>query len=67
MSVIKSTEFANQVSLTLPRVHQLMKNGVIQGEKIGRDVWIDEKFISVVKSRPERRGLSRAKKYEVTK
>lgn len=62
MGMLTTTEFAEKVDLTRPRIIQLLKTGEIEGEKKGRDWWIDEKFVQVVLDRPERRGRTPKKK-----
>jgi hypothetical protein len=53
---ITTIEFAEKVDLTAPRIRQLILLGIIEAEKFGRDYMIDEKYIEVIKNRPERRG-----------
>jgi len=59
---ITTTEFAERVDLTAPRIRQLIMMGVIEAEKFGRDYMIDAKYIEVIKNRPERRGRKVNKK-----
>ncbi len=59
---ITTTEFAERVDLTAPRIRQLIMMGVIEAEKFGRDYMIDVKYIEVIKNRPERRGRKANKK-----
>ena len=53
---ITTIKFAEKVDLTAPRIRQLILLGIIEAEKFGRDYMIDEKYIEVIKNRPERRG-----------
>lgn len=53
---ITTIEFAEKVDLTAPRIRQLIMLGIIEAEKFGRDYMIDEAYIEIIKSRPERRG-----------
>jgi hypothetical protein len=59
---ITTTEFAERVDLTAPRIRQLIMMGMIEAEKFGRDYMIDVKYIEVIKNRPERRGRKANKK-----
>ena len=56
MSKITTIEFAERIGLTYGRVHQFIRSGEIVAEKIGRDYLIDEKFLEIIRTRPERRG-----------
>lgn len=49
-------EFAERVEMSRGRVIQLIWDGTISAEKLGRDWVIDEKYIDIVLSRPENRG-----------
>jgi excisionase family DNA binding protein len=62
MAMLTTTEFAQQVGLTRARINQMLSDEEIEGEKLGRDWMIDEKYVEVVKSRPERRGRKRKTK-----
>ena len=53
---ITTKEMSERVGLTLQRLHQLIKMGEIKGEKIGRDWLIEEKYVDIILSRPEKRG-----------
>ena len=53
---LTTKQFANNVGLTDKRVIQLINSGLISAEKFGRDYSIDESFVLIIKSRPERRG-----------
>ncbi|MGD9564489.1 MAG: hypothetical protein AB7Q37_18865 [Pyrinomonadaceae bacterium] len=59
MALLTTPEFAAAVGLTSPRIIQLLKSGEIQGKKYGRDWMIDDKWVEIVKNRPERRGRPR--------
>lgn len=56
---LTTKEFAEQVGLTYGRIHQFIKSGEIEAERIGRDYVIDAKYVAVIKNRPERRGRPR--------
>ena len=53
---ITTKELATQVDLSDIRIRQMILSGEIKAEKFGRDYMIDEKFIEVIRNRPERRG-----------
>jgi excisionase family DNA binding protein len=53
---LSTKEFAERVGLTRPRINQMIQNGEIDAEKLGRDFFIDEKFVEIIRNRPERRG-----------
>lgn len=53
---ITTSEFAEKVDLTAPRIRQLIMLGIIEAEKFGRDYMIDERLVEEIKRRPERRG-----------
>jgi excisionase family DNA binding protein len=57
---ISTNEFAERMGLTPFRIRQLIYDGSIKAEKIGRDWIIDEKYIVAIKNRPERRGRKKA-------
>ncbi len=56
---LTTKEVADQVGLTSGRIHQLIKSGDIEAEKIGRDYVVDPKYVEIIKNRPEKRGRSR--------
>lgn len=61
MSKMLSTiEFAEIMSITPFRVRQMIYDGSIKAEKIGRDWVINAKYVDVIKNRPERRGRKKA-------
>jgi excisionase family DNA binding protein len=47
---------AQRVGLTTKRINQLITNGDIKAEKLGRDWVIAEEYVEILKSRPENRG-----------
>ncbi len=56
---LTTKEVADQVGLTYGRIHQMIKSGDIEAEKIGRDYIVDLKYVEIIKNRPEKRGRSR--------
>ena len=56
MRKLTTKELAFEVGLTYVRINQMIQSGVIEAEKIGRDYIIEEKYIQIIKNRPERRG-----------
>jgi excisionase family DNA binding protein len=61
MSKMLSTiEFAEMMNVTPFRVRQMIYDGSIKAEKIGRDWVINAKYVDVIKNRPERRGRKKA-------
>ena len=64
MGRITTIEFAERVSLTYGRIHQLIQSGDIEAEKIGRDYVINEKFVDIIRNRPEKRGRKPKNKVE---
>lgn len=59
---LTTKQFGEKVNLTYNRICQLINDGVIQAEKIGRDYVIDPKYIEIVKNRPDNRGRYKRKK-----
>jgi hypothetical protein len=59
--ILTTAAFAERVGLTAKRVHQLITGGVIVAEKLGRDWVIDEKYVEIIKNRPENRGRPKKK------
>ena len=49
-------EVAEKVGLTRQRITQLIQDGRITAEKLGRDWVIDENQITVINSLPDNRG-----------
>jgi excisionase family DNA binding protein len=56
MPKFTTKEFAEKVGLTHGRIVQLIQDGTIQADRLGRDYFINESYIAIIKSRPERRG-----------
>lgn len=54
--LLTTKELADQVGLTTGRINQMIWTGEIIAEKRGRDYLIDEKYIEIIKNRPEKRG-----------
>ncbi len=48
------------MNVTPFRVRQMIYDGSIKAEKIGRDWVINAKYVDVIKNRPERRGRKKA-------
>lgn len=53
---LTTKQLAQEVNLTYVRINQMIQEGEIKAEKVGRDYLIDAKYIEVIKSRPEKRG-----------
>lgn len=53
---LTTNDLANAVNLSVIRILQLIKTGEIKAEKFGRDWVIDEKYVEIIKNRPENRG-----------
>lgn len=53
---ITTVKFAEEVNVTPTRVRQMILEGTLPAEKLGRDWLIEDKFIPVIKNRPETRG-----------
>lgn len=61
MSKMLSTiELAEIIKVTPFRIRQMIYDGTIKAEKIGRDWIIDAKYIEIIRNRPERRGRKKA-------
>ena len=60
--MLSTVEFAEMMKVTPFRIRQMIYDGSIKAEKIGRDWIIDAKYIDVIKNRPERRGRKKAAK-----
>jgi excisionase family DNA binding protein len=58
--MLSTIEFAEMMNVTPFRVRQMIYDGSIKAEKIGRDWVIDAKYVDVIKNRPERRGRKKA-------
>lgn len=56
MGKITTIELAERVNLTYGRINQLIQSGDIIAEKVGRDYLIDEKYVTTILNRPEKRG-----------
>lgn len=56
MPKFTTKEFAEKVGLTHGRIVQLILEKTIEAEKLGRDYFIDESYVEIIKNRPERRG-----------
>lgn len=61
--MLTTMEMGKAVGLTYGRILQLIKDGDIEAKKIGRDWVIDEKYIEIIKNRPERRGRKRKNEF----
>ncbi len=59
---LTTKEMAEKVGLTYGRINQLISSGEIVAEKIGRDYFIDSKYVQIINSRPEKRGRPRKTK-----
>jgi excisionase family DNA binding protein len=58
--MLSTIEFAEMMNVTPFRVRQMIYDGSIKAEKIGRDWVINAKYVDVIKNRPERRGRKKA-------
>jgi excisionase family DNA binding protein len=56
MSKLTTKEFSEKVGLTYGRINQLIHDGEIKAEKIGPIYVIEEKYVSIILNRPEKRG-----------
>jgi dihydroorotase-like cyclic amidohydrolase len=65
MDKLTCKQFAVKVSRTPARISQMIRDGVIEADKIGDIYLIDPKWVEIVKARPERRGKGRRKRTEV--
>ena len=54
--LLTTKEMADEVGLTTGRINQMIWNGEIEAQKRGRDYLIDDKYIEIIRNRPERRG-----------
>lgn len=54
--LLTTKELADKVRLTPGRITQMIWSGEIEAEKRGRDYLIDDKYVALIKSRPEKRG-----------
>jgi excisionase family DNA binding protein len=59
---LTTNEIAEKVQLTRQRITQLIHDGIIKAEKMGRDWVIDESQISVIRNLPDNRGKYTRKK-----
>lgn len=53
MAQITTTEAAQRLGVTDRRVRQLIEEGALKGEKIGRDYLVDEESVEAAKKRPK--------------
>ena len=54
--LLTTKQIAEKVGLTLGRINQLIRNDEIEAVKLGRDYLIDDKYVDIIKNRPEKRG-----------
>lgn len=54
--LLTTKQLADKVGLTLGRINQMIRSGEIEAVKLGRDYLIDEKYVSIIENRPEKRG-----------
>lgn len=59
---LTTKEFSERVGLTIQRIQQLIKHNIIEAEKVGRDYFIADKYVSIINNRPENRGSYQRKK-----
>jgi len=52
MSLITTTEAGEKLGVTRKRVFQLIQDGRLPAQKLGRDYVIDEEDLKLVKNRP---------------
>lgn len=55
-NLLTTAEVAKRVNLTYQRVLQLIHDGTLPAQKLGRDYVIEEADISKITERPETRG-----------
>lgn len=53
MALITTAEAAERLGVTDRRVRQMIEDGILKGEKVGRDYLIDEDSLEAAKERPK--------------
>lgn len=53
MALITTAEAAQRLGVTDRRVRQMIKDNLLQGQKVGRDYLIDEDSLEAAKERPK--------------
>jgi excisionase family DNA binding protein len=61
MRLLTTTEAANKLGVTIGRVQQLIWDGLLPAQKIGRDYVINEDDLRQVENRPKAGRPSKAK------
>lgn len=56
MAKLTTKEFAKKVDKTPGRIIQLIHDGTIAAERIADIYIIDDKFVDIIRTRPEKRG-----------
>lgn len=60
--LLSTIEAAKRLGLTYQRINQLIQDGVLPAQKIGRDYVIEEADLSKITERPETRGRKKNSK-----
>jgi excisionase family DNA binding protein len=53
MALLTTRQAAERLGISIPRVHQLINEGLLPAEKIGRDYVIREEDLKLAKDRPK--------------
>jgi excisionase family DNA binding protein len=62
MALLTTSETAKRLGVTVGRIHQLIQEGRLPAEKMGRDYFIDSKDLKLVKNRKPGRPKKSGKK-----
>ena len=63
--LLTTKQFGAKCGLTEKRILQLISSKELPSMKYGRDHMLEEKYVEVIKSRPEKRGRKRKAQTEV--
>jgi excisionase family DNA binding protein len=61
MGLLTTRQAAGRLGISIPRVHQLINEGRLRAEKVGRDYVIREEDLKHVEDRPKAGRPSKAK------
>jgi excisionase family DNA binding protein len=53
MGLLTTRQAAERLGISIPRIHQLINEGLLPAEKIGRDYVIREEDLKLAKDRPK--------------
>jgi excisionase family DNA binding protein len=53
MALLTTRQAAERLGISIPRIHQLINEGLLPAEKIGRDYVIREEDLKLAKDRPK--------------